>query len=334
MNIRYNMLLWLWCVGMIQGAWATMDTSAKIYVAGHRGLVGSAIVRQLQSRGYRNIIMRTHNELDLRNQAAVDAFFAQEKPEYVFLAAAKVGGILANDTYRADFLYDNLMIEANVIHAAYAHNVKKLLFLGSSCIYPRDCPQPICEEYLLTSALEQTNEPYAIAKIAGLKLCESYNRQYGTQFIACMPTNLYGPGDNFDLHNSHVIPALIRKFITAKKDNAPSVTLWGSGKPYREFLYVDDLADACLFLMNTYHGNQIVNVGTGVDTTIGDLAVLIRELVGYEGIIMHDLSKPDGTPRKLLNVDKMNALGWRARTDLTAGLEQTIAWCIEHNVFG
>jgi len=319
-----------------QKAWAMMDGTdhnAKIYIAGHRGLVGSAIVRQLQKQGYSNLIMRTHKELDLRDQAAVHTFFMEEKPEYVFLAAAKVGGILANNTYRAEFIYDNLMIELNIIHAAYHAGIKKLLFLGSSCIYPRDCPQPILEEYLLTSPLEKTNEPYAIAKIAGLKLCESYNQQYGTQFIACMPTNLYGPGDNFDLHNSHVIPALIHKFISAKNNSEPTVMLWGSGKPYREFLYVDDLADACLFLMQHYNGTEALNVGTGVDITIGDLAQLIKEIVGYEGDIVHDTSKPDGTPRKLLNVDKMTQLGWHAQTDLRSGLERTIAWCTQKGIF-
>ena len=310
-----------------------MDHNLRIYVAGHRGLVGSAIIHQLESQGCCNIITRTHHELDLRDQAAVNAFFEQEKPDYVFLAAAKVGGILANNTYRAEFIYDNLMIELNVIHAAYKNGVKKLLFLGSSCIYPRNCPQPICEEYLLTSALEKTNEPYAIAKIAGLKLCEAYNYQYGTKFIACMPTNLYGPGDNFDLNNSHVIPALIRKCMTAKKQNEPTVTLWGSGRPYREFLYVDDLADACVFLMQHYDGHEVLNVGTGTDITIGELAQLIKELVGYQGDIVQDTSKPDGTPRKLLNVDKLTKVGWHAQTALKSGLAKTIEWCEQHNIF-
>ena len=334
MNIRFKLLAQsiVLCI-FFQGANATMDNTAKIYVAGHRGLVGSAIIRQLNSQGYYNIIIRTHHELDLRDQAAVNDFFEQEKPDYVFLAAAKVGGILANNTYRAEFIYDNLMIELNVIHAAYKNGVKKLLFLGSSCIYPRNCPQPICEEYLLTSELEKTNEPYAIAKIAGLKLCEAYNQQYGTQFIACMPTNLYGPGDNFDLNNSHVIPALIRKFMTAKKRNETTVMLWGSGKPYREFLYVDDLADASVFLMHHYDGDEVLNVGTGTDITIGELAQLIKELVGYEGEIVHDTSKPDGTPRKLLNVDKLTKAGWCAQTGLKLGLAKTIEWCEQHNIF-
>jgi len=316
-----------------QAEMSGMHHDAKIYVAGHRGLVGSAIIRKLRAQGYHNIVVRTHKELDLRDQSSVNNFFMEEKPAYVFLAAAKVGGILANNTYRAEFIYDNLMIELNIIHAAYKSEVEKLLFLGSSCIYPRDCPQPICEEYLLTSVLEKTNEPYAIAKIAGLKLCESYNRQYGTQFIACMPTNLYGPGDNFDLNNSHVIPALIRKFVHAKNNNEPTVTMWGSGKPYREFLHVDDLADACVFLMYQYKGDEILNVGTGVDITIGDLACLIKELVGYKGAIVHDISKPDGTPRKLLNVDKITRLGWKAKTDLRSGLAHTIEWCMKEGIF-
>lgn len=315
-----------------QQAGAQMDHQAKIYVAGHQGLVGSALVRILNAHGYYNIIQRTHAELDLRNQAAVNDFFEHEKPEYVFLAAAKVGGIVANNTYRADFIYDNMMIAANVVHAAYLSGVKKLLFLGSSCIYPRDCSQPIKESYLLSGALEQTNEPYAIAKIAGLKLCESYNRQFGVSFISCMPTNLYGPGDNFDLMNSHVIPALIRKFLYAKKRNEPTVTVWGSGNPYREFLYVDDLAEACLFLMNTYNDNQCINIGTGTDVTIKEVASLIKEVVGYQGTIIYDSSKPDGTPRKVLNVDAMHALGWSAKVNLRSGLERTVAWAIEHSI--
>lgn len=316
-----------------RGARAQMDYHAKIYVAGHNGLVGSAIIKRLRAKGYTNIITRSHKELDLRNQATVNQFFEKERPEYVFLAAAKVGGIVANNTYRAEFIYDNLMIAANVVHAAYVFGVKKLLFLGSSCIYPRNCPQPIKEEYLLTGELEHTNEPYAIAKIAGLKLCESYNRQYGTTFISCMPTNLYGPGDNFDLNNSHVLPALIRKFLHAKKYNEPTVTLWGTGAPYREFLFVDDLADAAIFLMNNYTGNETINVGTGVDVTIGDAAKLIKELVGYEGEIVYDHSKPDGTPRKLLQVDKLKALGWRARVDLRTGIERTLTWIKTQKLF-
>jgi len=327
--------IWLMTILMLGhvGVSAQMDYQAKIYVAGHNGLVGSAIIRALRAKGYQNIITCSHMELDLRHQAAVNHFFEQERPDYVFLAAAKVGGIVANNNYRAEFIYDNLMIAANVVHASYLCGVKKLLFLGSSCIYPRNCPQPIQEEYLLTGALEQTNESYAIAKIAGLKLCESYNRQYGTTFISCMPTNLYGPGDNFDLNNSHVLPALIRKFMHAKNHNEPTVTLWGTGAPYREFLFVDDLADAVIFLMNHYIGNETINVGTGVDVTINDAAQLIKELVGYEGEIVYDRSKPDGTPRKLLQVDKLNALGWKAQVDLRTGLERTLAWIKEQNLF-
>ena len=327
MGICYKRAAFIIVMSVIfQGVKAQMESGAKIYVAGHRGLVGSAIVRALQAAGHANIITRTHEELDLRDQVAVNHFFMQEKPDYVFLAAAKVGGILANNTYPADFIYDNLMIELNVIHAAYNNKVKKLLLLGSSCIYPRNCPQPIKEEYLLTDVLEKTNEPYAIAKIAGIKLCESYNRQHDTQFISCMPTNLYGPRDNFDLHNSHVIPALIRKFVHAKEHDEASVTLWGSGTPYREFLHVDDLADACLFLMNDYKGNEVLNVGTGRDITIGDLALIIKELVGYTGTIVYDTSKPDGTPRKLLDVGKIEQLGWYSKIGLKDGLEQTIEW--------
>lgn len=311
-----------------------MDREAKVYVAGHTGLVGSALVRALKKAGFGQIITRSFAELDLRNQQAVDHFFAHERPAYVFLAAAKVGGILANATYPANFIYDNLAIELNVIDAAYRYGVKKLLFLGSSCIYPRECAQPIKEEYLLTSQLEKTNEPYAIAKIAGLKLCEAYNRQYGTHFIACMPTNLYGPSDNFDLTTSHVIPALLRKFIEAKRDGKKEVVVWGTGRPYREFLYVDDLAQASLFLMEHYTGNEVINIGTGIDITIKDLAELIKKEVGFEGHILFDTSKPDGTPRKLLNVNKLTALGWQAPTSLDQGLAQTIAWCTQHAIFG
>ena len=310
-----------------------MEKDAKIYVAGHNGLVGRAIVRRLEQSDYRTIITRTFSELDLRNQQAVNDFFNIERPEYVFLAAAKVGGILANATYPASFLHDNLAIALNVIDAAYRYGVKKLLFLGSSCIYPRDCAQPIKEEYLLTSELEQTNEPYAIAKIAGLKLCEAYNRQYGTDFISCMPTNLYGPYDNFDLNNSHVLPALIRKFSEAKRRNDSTVTVWGTGTPFREFLYVDDLADACLFLMNRYSGNETINIGTGKDITIGDVAKIIQQEVGYRGAIQFDISKPDGTPRKLLEVSKLAELGWHAPTTLKNGIRKTVAWCADRQLF-
>ncbi len=293
---------------------------SKIYVAGHRGMVGSAIIRQLESRGYSNIITRTHLELDLTNQAAVNQFFQTEKPEYVFLAAAKVGGIHANNTYRAEFIYQNLMIEANVIHAAWVAGVERLLFLGSSCIYPRDCPQPIKEEYLLTGSLEQTNEPYAIAKIAGINLCESYNKQYGTQYLAVMPTNLYGPNDNYDLNNSHVLPALIRKAHEAKNRGDKELTVWGSGRPMREFLYVDDMADACVFVMESHVAENLLNIGTGKDITIHKLAELICDVVGFEGKIIFDSSKPDGTQRKLLNVDRMSNLGWQAKVSLSEGI--------------
>lgn len=312
---------------------ATMDLDAKIFVAGHRGLVGSAIVRRLEAAGYTNIVVRTRDELDLRDAQATLRFFETEKPDYVFLAAAKVGGILANSTYPAEFMFDNLAIELSVIDAAYRTGVKKLLFLGSSCIYPRDCPQPICEEYLLSSPLEETNKAYAVAKIAGLIMCQSYNKQYGTKFISCMPTNLYGPHDNYDLTSSHVLPALIRKVYEAKKNNAPTITIWGSGKPYREFLYSDDLADAVLYLMNNYEGNETVNIGTGQDITIYDLACIIKKIVGYEGEIVCDRSKPDGTPRKLLDVTKLKNLGWSAPTTLEDGIAKTIQWCEEHRVF-
>jgi GDP-L-fucose synthase len=287
-------------------------------------MVGSAIVRKLQSEGYTNLVLRTSSELDLRNQAAVEKFFAAEKPEYVFLAAAKVGGIMANNTYRADFLYENLMIESNVIHQSYVHGVKKLLFLGSSCIYPKLAPQPLKEEYLLSGYLEETNEPYAIAKIAGIKLCENYRRQYGCDFISAMPTNLYGPNDNYDLNNSHVIPALIRKFVEAKKNSSPEVMIWGTGSPLREFLHVDDLADACFFLMNTYSDLQFVNVGSGKDISIKELALLIKELVGYKGALRFDTSKPDGTPRKLMDVAKLKGMNWEPAITLEHGLAQVI----------
>lgn len=297
-----------------------MDKNSKIYVAGHRGMVGSAIVRKLSNEGFENIVTRTSSELDLRNQQAVEDFFAEEKPLFVFLAAAKVGGIVANNTYRADFLYENLMIQSNVIHSAYRHNVSKLMFLGSSCIYPKMCPQPIKEEYLLTGPLEITNEPYAIAKIAGLKMCEAYRTQYGCEFISVMPTNLYGPNDNYDLKNSHVLPALIRKFFEAKRDGVPSVEIWGSGKPMREFLHVDDLADACFFLMNSYDGQEALNIGTGEDLSILDLAHLIKKVSGYEGELVFDASKPDGTPRKLLDVSRLHSLGWKHTISLEEGI--------------
>lgn len=306
-----------------------MDTQSKIFVAGSRGLVGSALVRMLQAQGYENLLLRSSRELDLRNQAAVDEFFAAEQPEYIFLAAAKVGGIQANNTYRAEFLYDNLMIEANIIHSAYRHGAEKLLFLGSSCIYPKLCPQPMKEDYLLTGFLEQTNEPYAIAKIAGLKLCENYCRQYGVNFISAMPTNLYGLNDNFDLANSHVLPALMRKFHEAKVNGDPTVTVWGTGTPLREFLYVDDLADALVFLMNTYNEVDFVNVGTGQEVSIKELALTMKAVVGYEGELVFDTTKPDGTPRKLLDVSRLNAAGWQAKTDLKTGIEQTYAWFLQ-----
>lgn len=299
-----------------------MEKNAKIYVAGHRGMVGSAILRKLQKEGFGNLIYKTSDELDLRNQAAVQSFFEIEKPEYVFLAAAKVGGIMANNTYRADFLYENLMIESNVIHQSYVHQVKKLLFLGSSCIYPKMAPQPLQEKHLLSGYLEETNEPYAIAKIAGIKLCESYRRQYGCNFISAMPTNLYGPNDNYDLKNSHVIPALIRKFHEAKVSQQPNVEVWGSGKPMREFMHVDDLADACLFLMNNYHEEEFVNIGTGEELSIGDLAQLIKEILNVKTDIKFDPSKPDGTPRKLMDSSKLKALGWSAKISLKQGLNQ------------
>jgi GDP-L-fucose synthase len=308
-----------------------LDKTAKIYVAGHQGLVGSALMRALISRGFTNIVVRTFKELDLRSQTAVADFFSKEKPDYVFLAAAKVGGIKANNDYPADFIYDNLAIQSNVIHYSYKHGVKKLLFLGSSCIYPRECPQPIVEEYLLTGPLEPTNEPYAIAKIAGLKMCQSYNRQYATHFISAMPTNLYGPYDNFDENASHVIPALIGKFHKAKMADADNVMVWGTGNPRREFLYVDDLADALLFLMERYDGSSWINVGTGDEVTIRELATLVKEVVGFEGELLFDATKPDGTPRKLLNVEKINTLGWQSKMSLTAGLKKTYDWFLAHH---
>jgi len=302
-----------------------MHKKARIYVAGHRGMVGGAITRYLKQAGYENLILRTSSELDLRNQQSVFDFFAAEKPEYVFLAAAKVGGILANNTYRAEFLYDNLIMESNIIHAAHVNNVKKLLFLGSSCIYPKLAPQPLKEDYLLTGQLEETNEPYAIAKIAGIKLCEAYRDQYGDNFISAMPTNLYGIGDNYHPKNSHVLPALIRRFHEAKENGFPSVTIWGTGTPLREFLYADDLAEACVYLMEHYDGRQLVNIGTGEDLSIRELAELIKDVVGYEGDLEWDSSKPDGTPRKLMDVSKLHELGWRHSIDLREGIEKAYA---------
>lgn len=298
-----------------------MNKNDKIYVAGHRGMVGSAIIRKLKKEGFTNLILRSSAELDLRNQAAVNDFFAQEKPNYVFLAAAKVGGILANNNFRAEFLYDNLMIEANIIHASYIEKVTKLLFLGSSCIYPKMAPQPLKEEYLLSDYLEYTNEPYAIAKIAGIKLCENYRKQYGCNFISAMPTNLYGPNDNYDINNSHVLPALMRKFHVAKMNGSSSVEIWGSGTPKREFLHVDDLADACFTLMQDYEGDEWMNVGSGEDISIADLAKLIKEVVGFEGELKFDASKPDGTLRKLMDVSKLAAIGWNYKIKLKEGLQ-------------
>lgn len=302
-----------------------MDKQSKIYVAGHRGMVGSAITRRLASSGYNNIVTRSHAELDLTNQAAVSQFMTAERPDYIFMAAAKVGGIQANNTFRAEFLCQNLLIEANVVHSAWQAGVQRMLFLGSSCIYPRDCPQPIREEYLLTGPLEQTNEPYAIAKIAGVKLCENYNRQYGTRYVSAMPTNLYGPNDNYDLNNSHVLPALIRKAHEAKLRGDAELVVWGSGQPMREFLYVDDMADACVFLMEGGIDEGLFNVGTGEDVTIRELAETVMKVVGFKGKIVYDRTKPDGTPRKLLSVDRLKALGWQARTSLIDGIEKAYA---------
>lgn len=299
-----------------------MELNAKIFVAGHRGMVGSAIVRRLEAAGYRNLVTRTSAELDLRRQAAVAAFFEKEKPDYVFLAAAKVGGILANNTFRAEFLYDNLQMQANVIHQSYLNGVKKLLFLGSSCIYPKLAPQPLKEEYLLTGLLEPTNEPYAIAKIAGIKMCDAYRDQYGCSFISAMPTNLYGPNDNYDLQTSHVLPALIRKFYEAGINQHPEVVMWGTGSPLREFLHVDDLADACLFLMKHFDEPGPINVGVGSDVTILQLANMVKDALGYTGQITHDLSKPDGTPRKLMDVSRLTNLGWKASIELQEGIAQ------------
>jgi GDP-L-fucose synthase len=328
-----------------------MLKDSRIYVAGHKGLVGSSILRRLKSEEYTELMTRTHKELDLMNQADVGRFFEREKPEYVFLAAAKVGGILANHSYPAEFIYENLMVQTNVIHAAYKAGVKKLLFLGSSCIYPRECPQPMKEEYLLTGKLETTNESYAVAKIAGIKMCQAYNRQYGTNFVSVMPTNLYGPGDNFDLETSHVLPALIRKFHEAKvrrqrseirdqraevggseqserSSYGSSVTIWGSGSPRREFLYVDDLADACVFIMNHCDGNEMINIGVGKDISIRELSEMIGEIVGFEGPIHYDSTKPDGTPQKLLDVSRLHGLGWRSKTSLREGIRKTYQWYV------
>ena len=309
---------------------ATFTPESRIYVAGHRGLVGGAIVRRLAQAGCESVLTRTRAELDLTDQRAVDGFFAEERPEFVMLAAAKVGGIHANNTYPADFIRDNLLIQNNVIDAAYRHGTAKLVFLGSSCIYPKFAPQPMKEEYLLTGELEPTNEWYAIAKIAGIKLCQAYRRQYGFNAISMMPTNLYGPGDNFNLQNSHVLPALIRKFHEAREAGAPTVTVWGTGKPRREFLHVDDLADACVHLMLHYDEEQLINVGVGTDVSIGELAALVREVVGFEGEIVYDTSKPDGTPRKLLDVSRLHALGWHASTPLGEGIASTYEWFLQH----
>lgn len=307
-----------------------MDKNAKIYVAGHKGLVGGALLRALARAGYTNLILRTQQELDLTRQEKVREFFAQEKPEYIFLAAAKVGGILANDTFSADFIRDNLLIETNIIENAHKYGAKKLLFLGSSCVYPKLAPQPIKEEYLLTGVLEETNEAYAIAKIAGIIMCQSYTKQYGMRCISVMPTNIYGPGDNFDLETSHVLPAMIRKFDEAKVNNLPEVTLWGTGVPQRELLYVDDLAEACVFLMNNYDDPAIINIGTGEDLSIKELAEMVKDCVGYRGEIAWDKSRPDGTPRKLLDVSKLKALGWAPKVSLKEGIKKTYVWYREN----
>ncbi|MBU4223715.1 GDP-L-fucose synthase [Patescibacteria group bacterium] len=308
-----------------------MNKNSKIYIAGHNGLVGSAIIRRLQKDGYTNLLLRTHKELELADQRAVAEFFAKEKPEYVFLAAAKVGGIMANQTYPADFIYENLAIQNNLIHQSYLKGVKKLLFLGSSCIYPRLCPQPIKEKYLLSGKLEPTNNAYAIAKIAGIIMCQSYNKQYNTNFISVMPTNLYGQNDNFNLDDSHVLPALIKKFHEAKKNKAKEVAVWGTGNAMREFLHVDDLANACVFLMNSYNDSEIINIGTGEDLPIKKLAELIRNIVGYKGKISWDSTKPDGTPRKLLDVSRLHQLGWKHKINLEKGIKMTYEWYKKNN---
>ncbi len=320
-----------------------MEKSSRIYIAGHLGLAGSALVRKFKSLGYWNLLTKSHVELDLRRQDEVNAFFEIERPEYVILAAAKVGGILANNSYPAEFIYDNLAIEINVIHAAWEMGVNRLIFLGSSCIYPRECPQPMKEEYLLTGPLEPTNEPYAIAKIAGIKMCQSYNRQYGTRFLALMPTNLYGPNDNFHLETSHVLPALIRKFHEAKIKNSPSVTVWGTGTPKREFLHADDFADACIFIMglnDTIYNEllaggktPLLNIGCGQDLTIKELSLLIQDVVGFKGGIVFDESKPDGTPQKLLDISKLNQLGWKSSISLKEGIQNTYQWCLKSGIF-
>ncbi|WP_054708552.1 GDP-L-fucose synthase [Bacillus sp. JCM 19041] len=307
-----------------------MDKNARIYIAGHRGLVGSAIKRQLEKQGYTNLVYRTSSELDLRDPSVVNEFFAKEAVDFVFLAAAKVGGIVANNEYPADFIRDNLLIQTNVIDAAYRNNVDKLLFLGSTCIYPKHAPQPMKEEHLLTGTLEPTNEPYAIAKIAGIKMCESYNRQFGTKFISAMPTNLYGEFDNFDLETSHVLPALIRKFHEAKVNNDKQVEIWGTGSPKREFLYSDDLAEACVYLMNIYEGNEFVNIGVGEDISIKEVALKIKSIVGFKGELAFNTDKPDGTPRKLVDVTKLHGLGWKASTSLEEGLEKAYNWYLEN----
>ena len=308
-----------------------MEKDSKIYIAGHRGMVGSAIYRKLQEKGFYNFVLKTSKELDLRNQQAVSDFFQVQKPDYVFLAAAKVGGIIANSTYRADFLYENLAIQNNVIHSAYETGVKKLMFLGSSCIYPKLAPQPLKEEYLLSGLLEETNEPYAIAKIAGIKLCEAYRMQYGCDFISVMPTNLYGPNDNYDLENSHVLPAMIRKFHEAKESKNESVTLWGTGSPMREFLHADDLAEACAYLMENYSEPQFINVGTGIDITIKELAETVSKIVGFEGRLVWDTTKPDGTPRKLMDVSKLHEQGWKHKIDLQEGISLAYQDFLEHH---
>jgi len=307
-----------------------MKKNSKIYIAGHRGLVGSALIRNLKQSGYTNLIFKTHTELNLLDTQAVADFFATEKPEYIFLAAAKVGGIQANDTRPAEFIFENLQIQNNIIHNAYKSNAKKLLFLGSSCIYPRDCIQPIKEEYLLTGPLEKTNEAYAVAKIAGIKMCQAYNKQYGTTFISVMPTNLYGPNDNFELESSHVLPALMRKFHDAKVKNEKKVVMWGTGSPMREFLHVDDLADACIHLMNNYTENEIVNIGTGNDLTIKELATLIKNAIGFEGEVTNDTTKPDGTPKKLLDVSRLHSLGWKHKISLKDGIATTYDWFLKN----
>ena len=307
-----------------------MKKDSKIYIAGHKGLVGSAILRNLQKEGFCNFILRTHEELDLLDSKAVSIFFAREKPEYVFLAAAKVGGIYANSIYPADFIFQNLQVQSNIIHNAYLNKIKKLLFLGSSCIYPRECPQPIKEEYFMSGPLEKTNDAYAVAKIAGIKMCQSYNKQYNTKFISVMPTNLYGPNDNFNLETSHVLPAIIRKFHDAKSKNEKRVIIWGTGNPMREFLHVDDMADACVYLMENYEDNEIINIGTGEDIRIIDLAKLIKKITGFEGEIINDITKPDGTPKKLLDVSKLHNLGWKHKISLEKGLKITYDWFIKN----